>query len=217
MIEIIVSKSDEGADLIPYLKGHLPDRGEVTDWFRKEMSRKKNHIITLLTLRVFIFNNRGNKMLKDLVRLANHLDSKGLLKEADALDKVIRASLDDAPSYFEDSDLPVASKYKEPALYAIIANRAIGRGEGTIFAGLQESVYNNLKAQKLLSDESDSPMGPFTAKDIEVIASVISDSLKKDFRSVIFPELAEDVKDGRQRTDEHPSGRVASRIYGSWV
>jgi hypothetical protein len=133
-------------------------------------------------------------MLKDLVALANHLDAKGLSGEADYLDKIVRASLDDAPSYFENSDLPLASKHKEPALYGIIANRAIGRGEGTVFFALQESVYNNLKAQKLLSDESDSPMGPFTAKDIEVIASVISDSLKKDFRSVIFPELDEDVK-----------------------
>lgn len=41
MIEIIVSKSNEGTSLMGYLKQYLPDSGEVTDEFLKEMSRKK--------------------------------------------------------------------------------------------------------------------------------------------------------------------------------
>ena len=34
-------------------------------------------------------NKRNNKMLKDLVRLANHLDANGLMKEADLLDRLL--------------------------------------------------------------------------------------------------------------------------------
>jgi hypothetical protein len=34
-------------------------------------------------------------MLKDLIKLANHLDSKGLTKEADFLDRIIKKSSDD--------------------------------------------------------------------------------------------------------------------------
>ena len=135
-----------------------------------------------------------HKVIKDLIALANSLDLKGLKAEADSLDKIIRASLEDAPSYWHDKDLPSVEKHKENQFYYIKANRAIGKGDGAVFFGLQDSVYHTLKSLGKLSKESESPQGPFTAEDVRVIASIISDYLKKDFRSVVFPELGEDVK-----------------------
>ena len=133
-------------------------------------------------------------MLKELISLANNLNAKGLRAEADALGKVIKASLEDAPSYWYDKDLPSIEKHKETPFYYIKANRAIGEGDGAVFFGLQDSVYHTLKSLGGLSKESESPQGPFTAEDVRVIASIISDYLKKDFKSVVFPELGEDVK-----------------------
>ena len=49
-------------------------------------------------------------MLKELIKLANHLDNKGCPKEADALDRVINkmAVGPDVPTemVFEDDDVP---------------------------------------------------------------------------------------------------------------
>ena len=46
-------------------------------------------------------------MIKELIRLANHLDSKGLTKEADQLDRIIKRSSEEDPKYylFNDKDI----------------------------------------------------------------------------------------------------------------
>lgn len=46
-------------------------------------------------------------MIKQLIKLANHLDSKGLKKEADCLDMIIKKSI----SGFGNTDLPEGEKY----------------------------------------------------------------------------------------------------------
>ena len=43
-------------------------------------------------------------MLKELINLANHLDKKGLRKEADALDFVIKKAMNDDELYEEDDE-----------------------------------------------------------------------------------------------------------------
>ena len=66
-------------------------------------------------------------MFKELVRLANHLDSKGLTKEADYIDRLLKKAdkFDDAFADFDDTfaemnkpELPKPNNKEEAADYA---------------------------------------------------------------------------------------------------
>jgi len=57
-------------------------------------------------------------MIKELIKLANHLDSKGLAKEADYLDGIIKKSS-------EDSDKPTSNEIRERWIGEISQNKDI--------------------------------------------------------------------------------------------
>jgi hypothetical protein len=59
-----------------------------------------------------------NKMIKELIKLANHLDSKGLAKESDYLDGIIKKSS-------EDSDKPNPNEIRERWIGEISQNQDI--------------------------------------------------------------------------------------------
>lgn len=70
-------------------------------------------------------------MLKDLVKLANHLDSKGLEKEADALDSVIRKIAGSGRRRGQSGDnKEFEERYKSPAGYD-----TMGRKECEVCSG----------------------------------------------------------------------------------
>lgn len=47
-------------------------------------------------------NDSGEEMLKSLINLANHLDQKGLIKEADALDLIIESNIKKESGWLRD-------------------------------------------------------------------------------------------------------------------
>ena len=59
---------------------------------------------------ICITKDMGNKMIKELIKLANHLDSKGFAKEADYLDGIIKESNRKTKHWIyweEDEDTPM--------------------------------------------------------------------------------------------------------------
>jgi len=88
-------------------------------------------------------------MLKDLVELANHLDQKGLYKEADALDSIIKqAGLWDLLSFKQTSRKPKRPKRSNEEEFLDNLQKEIDLIKDEIEEENSQEKLENLKAKK---------------------------------------------------------------------
>lgn len=74
-------------------------------------------------------------MIKQLIKLANHLDKKGLVKEADYLDKIIKnASIEEMQEFLEDAGKSLESVWTTFSCF--------GRDEGPMPSTHVESKFD---------------------------------------------------------------------------
>lgn len=85
-------------------------------------------------------------MLKELVKLANHLDSKGLVKEADYLDRIIKSA-----------ENPLQGEGKERHLCSLYFSNARESDQGDIFYD-DIKIYCTMHDSLVDSYEADRPM-----------------------------------------------------------
>lgn len=84
--------------------------------------------VMVLLVWIWLNNKRNNKMIKDLVSLANHLDARGFRKEADYLDGIITKLSGDYPEYevAKDDDLGMPSDYEIKGMLQLYDERQVG-------------------------------------------------------------------------------------------
>lgn len=84
-------------------------------------------------------------MIKELIKLANHLDSKGLLKEADYLDKIIKLSFEEEKSPEEDVKIEEPSEGSARTEEEKIAAKAFEKDKSTFPPLGIDEIINELR------------------------------------------------------------------------
>jgi hypothetical protein len=147
-------------------------------------------------------------MIKELTKIANELDSRGLPKEASALDGIIRMAADDEKEYTRNPDEAVHEESGEEEMGAHREEEEAPDGSSLLWMsrGQWESAKHDLRKQKAQWSE-DTPLLERLEGDIRAIQSALDAEASPSGYLVINPWDTAEFRKYIQDQMAHPEGR----------